>query len=274
MFRKFLTRRSISYRDASQRLRPSLDALAFLNADGAGFTQQDAIDQLHNAVHSSLEDVQKAFQLVFEQLNPEANVSDRIILDANKQIRTEQSRARNLVALRQEELNRQVRIKLENLFIQGLVQSPHQEPAVRAWENLSSRVIHRNEPSVSEYSYEDLGNPEKRGKRIITWDIETNEWLETLCQNNINEIITRMDEMIKEYKDTWVVLFPGLASFFFWIKGISIIGANRAGVFLHLMPIFGAVMAMIIFDEQFMFYHFLGAIFILSGIILSNRKKI
>ena len=71
---------------------------------------------------------------------------------------------------------------------------------------------------------------------------------------------------------TYVVLFPGLASFFFWIKGISIIGANRAGVFLHLMPIFGAIMAMIIFDEKFMFYHFLGAIFILMGIILSNKK--
>ena len=71
----------------------------------------------------------------------------------------------------------------------------------------------------------------------------------------------------------YVVLFPGLASFFFWIKGIAIIGANRSGIFLHLMPIFGAVMAMLIFDEKFMFYHFLGAIFILSGIILSNRKK-
>ncbi len=73
---------------------------------------------------------------------------------------------------------------------------------------------------------------------------------------------------------TYVVLFPGLAAFFFWIKGIAIIGANRAGIFLHLMPIFGALMAMIIFGEKFMFYHFLGAIFILSGIILSNKKKI
>ena len=72
---------------------------------------------------------------------------------------------------------------------------------------------------------------------------------------------------------TYVVLFPGLASFFFWIKGISIIGANRSGIFLHLMPIFGAIMAMIIFDEKFMFYHFLGAIFIFMGIILSNRKS-
>tara|TARA_B100000579_G_scaffold436218_1_gene461545 strand:- start:663 stop:1562 length:900 start_codon:yes stop_codon:yes gene_type:complete len=70
----------------------------------------------------------------------------------------------------------------------------------------------------------------------------------------------------------YVVIFPGLASFFFWIKGISIIGANRAGVFLHLMPIFGAIMAMIIFGEEFMFYHFLGAIFIIAGITLSNKK--
>ena len=73
---------------------------------------------------------------------------------------------------------------------------------------------------------------------------------------------------------TYVVLFPGLCSFFFWIKGISIIGANRSGIFLHLMPIFGAIMAMLIFDEKFMFYHFLGAIFILMGIILSNKKNI
>ena len=73
---------------------------------------------------------------------------------------------------------------------------------------------------------------------------------------------------------TYVVLFPGLAAFFFWIKGISLIGANRAGIFLHLMPIFGAAMAMIIFDEKFMYYHIFGAIFIVVGIALSNKKKV
>ena len=71
---------------------------------------------------------------------------------------------------------------------------------------------------------------------------------------------------------SYVVIFPGLASFFFWIKGISIIGANRAGVFLHLMPVFGSVMAIILFNEKFMFYHLLGAIFIIAGITLSNKK--
>ncbi len=71
---------------------------------------------------------------------------------------------------------------------------------------------------------------------------------------------------------SYVVIFPGLASFFFWIKGIAIIGANRAGVFLHLMPVFGSIMAIILFDEKFMIYHLFGAIFIIAGITLSNRK--
>ena len=73
---------------------------------------------------------------------------------------------------------------------------------------------------------------------------------------------------------TYVVFFPGLISFFLWIKGVGLIGANRAGVYLHLMPILGAIMAMIIFDEKIMFYHFVGAIFIILGIVLSNRKKL
>ena len=73
---------------------------------------------------------------------------------------------------------------------------------------------------------------------------------------------------------SYVVIFPGLAAFFFWIKGISIIGANRAGVFLHLMPVFGAIMAIIFFGEKFMIYHFIGAIFIIAGITLSNKKMV
>ena len=71
---------------------------------------------------------------------------------------------------------------------------------------------------------------------------------------------------------SYVVLLPGLASFILWIKGISMIGANRSGVFLHLMPILSAIMAMIIFNEKFMFYHILGACFIFTGILLSNKR--
>ena len=72
---------------------------------------------------------------------------------------------------------------------------------------------------------------------------------------------------------TYVVIFPGLASFIFWIKGISIIGSNRSGIFLHLMPIFSTILAMIIFKEKFMTYHLIGALLIITGIILSSKKK-
>ena len=72
---------------------------------------------------------------------------------------------------------------------------------------------------------------------------------------------------------SYVVLFPGLASFICWIKGIAIIGSNRSGIFLHLMPIFSTVLAILIFKEQFMNYHLFGATFIISGIFLSSRKE-
>ena len=71
---------------------------------------------------------------------------------------------------------------------------------------------------------------------------------------------------------SYVVLFPGLASFFFWIKGISIIGSNRSGIFLHLMPIFSTIMAILIFNEKFMGFHLIGAILIVTGIVLSSKK--
>jgi drug/metabolite transporter (DMT)-like permease len=72
---------------------------------------------------------------------------------------------------------------------------------------------------------------------------------------------------------SYVVLFPGLASFICWIKGIEIIGSNRSGIFLHLMPIFSTVLAILIFKEKFMNYHLFGAAFIVGGIFLSSRKE-
>ena len=72
---------------------------------------------------------------------------------------------------------------------------------------------------------------------------------------------------------SYVVLFPGLASFICWIKGIAIIGPNRSGIFLHLMPIFSTALAIIIFKEKFMTFHLFGAILIITGIFLSSKKK-
>jgi len=70
----------------------------------------------------------------------------------------------------------------------------------------------------------------------------------------------------------YVVVFPAIAAYYFWQKGVEIIGPNRATMFIQLMPLFSALMAIIIFNEKFELYHFAGALFILTGIYLSNRK--
>ena len=70
----------------------------------------------------------------------------------------------------------------------------------------------------------------------------------------------------------YVVAFPAIAAYYFWQKGVEIIGPNRASMFIQLMPLFSAVMAIIIFNEKFELYHFAGAAFIVSGIYLSNKK--
>ena len=75
------------------------------------------------------------------------------------------------------------------------------------------------------------------------------------------------------YMITYVAIFAGIISFFCWNKGVSIIGANRAGLFLHLIPVFSSVWAIFLLNEIFSFYHLIGAIFIVLGIILSNFKK-
>jgi len=70
----------------------------------------------------------------------------------------------------------------------------------------------------------------------------------------------------------FVAIFPSIFAFYAWNKSIELIGANRSSIFLHLMPLFGAIMAVVIFEEKFEIYHLIGAAFIVTGIYLSNRK--
>ena len=72
----------------------------------------------------------------------------------------------------------------------------------------------------------------------------------------------------------YVVVFPAIAAYYCWQKGVEIIGPNRASMFIQLMPLFSAVMAIIIFNEKFELYHFAGATFIVLGIFLSNKRSL
>ena len=71
----------------------------------------------------------------------------------------------------------------------------------------------------------------------------------------------------------YIVIFPSIISFYFWNKSILEVGANKAGQFTHLMPIFGAILAYIFLDETMQFYHFVGILLIAMGIYLSIFLK-
>ena len=72
---------------------------------------------------------------------------------------------------------------------------------------------------------------------------------------------------------SFVTLFASIGAYYSWNKAIELIGPNRASIFLHLMPVFGVILAIVLLKEKFQMYHFIGAGFIVSGICLSNQKK-
>ena len=68
----------------------------------------------------------------------------------------------------------------------------------------------------------------------------------------------------------YVALFPSVLSFIFWNHGIEKVGANQTGIFIHLMPVFSIVMAVLFLDEQLQWFHLLGMALIFSGIALTT----
>ena len=72
---------------------------------------------------------------------------------------------------------------------------------------------------------------------------------------------------------SFVTFFASIGAYYSWNKAIELIGPNRASIFLHLMPVFGVILAIVLLKEKFQMYHFIGATFIVTGIYLSNRKK-
>ena len=70
----------------------------------------------------------------------------------------------------------------------------------------------------------------------------------------------------------YVAIFPSIGSYYCWAGAVSIIGANRAGIFLSLIPLFSTLMAIFFYNEQFQFFHLIGAILIILGLFLSNKE--
>jgi drug/metabolite transporter (DMT)-like permease len=69
----------------------------------------------------------------------------------------------------------------------------------------------------------------------------------------------------------YVAIFPSIGAYICWNRGIELIGANRSGVFLHLVPLYSALMATVFLGERLMLYHVLGFVLILTGVHVTTR---
>ena len=75
----------------------------------------------------------------------------------------------------------------------------------------------------------------------------------------------------------YVAICPSILAYLCWNRGIQEIGANRAGLYINLIPLFAALMAVGFLGERFQTYHLVGILMIAAGLVLFNiplkRKK-
>ena len=71
----------------------------------------------------------------------------------------------------------------------------------------------------------------------------------------------------------YVALFASIAAFVCWNAGVHQMGANKAGLFIHLIPLFASIFSIAFLGESLKSYHFIGLVPILAGIYLTTAAK-
>jgi drug/metabolite transporter (DMT)-like permease len=69
-----------------------------------------------------------------------------------------------------------------------------------------------------------------------------------------------------------IALFPSVLAHIFWARGVQQVGANVAGLFVHLVPVFGVALSLVFLGEELALYHAAGAALILTGIAITSRS--
>jgi drug/metabolite transporter (DMT)-like permease len=70
----------------------------------------------------------------------------------------------------------------------------------------------------------------------------------------------------------YIAVLPSFAAYLFFNRGVELVGAARASQYLHLQPIFGAILAVLLLGETFHLHHAVGMALILAGIAVSSRR--
>lgn len=71
----------------------------------------------------------------------------------------------------------------------------------------------------------------------------------------------------------YLVIFPSFLSYLFFNRGVELVGAARAGLSIHLLPVFGTVLAVLVLGERIEQFHLIGAAFIAIGLGIASLKR-
>jgi drug/metabolite transporter (DMT)-like permease len=69
----------------------------------------------------------------------------------------------------------------------------------------------------------------------------------------------------------YVSVFAAVLAYIAWNRGVNLVGPNRAGLFLHLMPVYAIVLAGLFLGERVQLHHLVGVLLIVLGILLTTR---
>ncbi|MFZ1813973.1 MAG: DMT family transporter [Rhizobiaceae bacterium] len=71
----------------------------------------------------------------------------------------------------------------------------------------------------------------------------------------------------------YIAVFPAIVSQLLWIRGLDMIGSNRGGVFINMVPIFASGLAVLLLGERFHAYHAAAIVLVVTGVGLSQRRQ-
>jgi drug/metabolite transporter (DMT)-like permease len=70
----------------------------------------------------------------------------------------------------------------------------------------------------------------------------------------------------------YVAIFPSYLAQIFYVRGVDLIGPGRAGVFVNLVPVFSAILAVALINEPFALFHAVALALVIGGIWLAQRS--
>ncbi len=70
----------------------------------------------------------------------------------------------------------------------------------------------------------------------------------------------------------YTAIFPSILAQIFYVRGVELIGANRTGLFVNLVPVFGTLMSVLLLGEEFHLYHAVALALVLGGIWLAETS--